>query len=529
MQQASEGLNLERALRVLLRRAPLILLCAVVAAGAAFGFSKHQTKKYTATAALAFDTNPLSEQITGIAPNTSATGLLTQQANDLESVKLGDMAAKAAGLLGRGLTAEDVRAKLSISGAGESGVVDVSATAASPHFAAEIANAYSGVFVKEQETANRAYLRSALALVNKQLAGLSRAQRVGQDGLELQDRAQTLTLLAELQYGNVQIAQEASTPTTPSSPKTSRNTAIGGILGLFIGLGLAFVFEQLDRRIQRPEDLEAIYQVPLLGTVPESGAISTSARPNGSRAALLPPAEAEAFGLIRAHLRFFNIDRELRTVLITSAAPGDGKTTLARQMAEAAARIGSRVLLLEVDLRYPTLAKQFGIQHGPGLADVLIGAVSMDEAARSVVLEAAPGEGVSGRTLDVLTAGSMQPPNPAELIESRAMDAALGRARSMYDLVVIDTPPLTAVSDAFPLLCKVDGIVVIGWVGRSRRDAAANLHQILASSGAPLLGVVANGVESAGGTSAYVSKAPAASISPNGVAPKEGVESVIKA
>jgi MinD-like ATPase involved in chromosome partitioning or flagellar assembly len=94
----------------------------------------------------------------------------------------------------------------------------------------------------------------------------------------------------------------------------------------------------------------------------------------------------------------------------------------------------------------------------------------------------------AGHTLDVLAAGAVLPPNPGELIESRAMDAVLERAKSGYDLVVIDTPPLTAVLDAFPLLSKVDGVVIVGRVGHSRRDAAEQLHQVLASSGAPLLG-----------------------------------------
>jgi protein-tyrosine kinase len=98
----------------------------------------------------------------------------------------------------------------------------------------------------------------------------------------------------------------------------------------------------------------------------------------------------------------------------------------------------------------------------------------------------------------VLAAGSYLPPNPAELVESSTMDALLEQARSAYDLVVIDTPPLTVVSDAFPLLRKVDGVVIVGWVGHSRRDAAEQLHELLMSSGAPLLGIVANGSKSSG-------------------------------
>ena len=112
-------------------------------------------------------------------------------------------------------------------------------------------------------------------------------------------------------------------------------------------------------------------------------------------------------------------------------------------------------------------------------------------------MQAPVGEGVGGHRLDVLVAGAA-PPNPAELLESRAMDAALARAKSMYDLVVVDPPPLTAVSDAFSLLTKVDGVLIVGWIGRSRRDAAEQLQQVLASSGVPLLGVIANGVKSSG-------------------------------
>ena len=178
MQQDSEGLSLERALDAVRRRAPLIVLCLVLAAGAAFGFSKHQTKKYTATASLAFSSNPLSQQIAGLSTGSSSSSLLAQQASDLELVRLGDMAAKTASLLGHGLTEEKVASSLSIAGQGESGVVDVSATATSPVLAAAIANTYTSQFVKEQQSANRQYFKSALALVNKQLAATLPAAEV---------------------------------------------------------------------------------------------------------------------------------------------------------------------------------------------------------------------------------------------------------------------------------------------------------------------------------------------------------------
>ncbi|MGO9248891.1 MAG: CpsD/CapB family tyrosine-protein kinase [Solirubrobacteraceae bacterium] len=210
------------------------------------------------------------------------------------------------------------------------------------------------------------------------------------------------------------------------------------------------------------------------------------------------PGESESFRLIRAHLRYFNVDRDLRTLLVASAAPGDGKTTIARHLAAAAARIGSRVLLLEADLRRPGLAQQLDAQSGPGLADVLIGAVPWSEATQAIDLGDTSGGDARVRTLDVLVAGAGLPPNPGELIETdrrsaSAMETLLERAKSEYDLVVIDTPPLTAVSDAFPLLSRVDGVVIVGRVGRNRRDVAQRLHETLAGAGAPLLGVIANG------------------------------------
>jgi capsular exopolysaccharide synthesis family protein len=502
VQQASEGLNLEQALGILRRRAAFVVLCLVVVAGVAFGFSKHQTKKYTATASLVFNSNQLSEQVAGLQAVGSGGSQAPQQQTNLKLVQLGDMAEKTANGLGRGLTKDRVREALSVSAQGESNIVDVSATATSPGLAAAIANTYVDQFVREQQTSNHAYYASALLLVNKQLAALSSKQKLSPAGVALENRAQSLGVLAELQSGDVQVAQPATTPTAPSSPKTTRNTILGALLGLLLGVGLAFLLERLDRRIREPKDLERIYGLPLLGVIPESKALSRSTRGNGGPRPALSAGEAESFHLIRAHLRYFNVDRELHTIMVASAAPGDGKTTIARHLGAAAATMGSRVLLMEVDLRRPTLAQGLGIPAGPGLSDVLIGSLSLDEAVRSIAIDAPSGEGSGGRKLDVLVSGAVLPPNPGELVESRAMEAVLGQAKAVYDLIVIDTPPLTAVSDAFPLLRKVDGVIIVGRVGRNRRDVAERLHETLQSVGAPLLGVIANGVKT-GGLDAY--------------------------
>jgi receptor protein-tyrosine kinase len=527
--------SVEQTLAIVRRRLPWIMLCLMLVAAAAYGFSKHQTKKYTATASLVFNNNQLGQQAAGL-PVQSSGNQQPQQETNLKLVQLGDMAKKTAALVGDRLTKEEVSTDLSVSAQGESNIVDVAVTVTSPTLAAEIANIYVDQFVEEQQNSNRAYYASALKLVNKQLAALSPKERAGIAGLSLQNRAQSLGVLAELRNGNVQVAQAATVPTSPSSPKVSRNTVLGAILGLLLGLGVAFLLERFDRRIREPKDLEAIYGLPLLGVVPESSALSRSA---GSRKRALPAGDAEAFHLIRAHLRYFNVDRQLHTLLVASAAPGDGKTTIARHLAAAAARMGSRVLLLEADLRRPTVAEQLDISSGPGLSDVLIGAVSLDDAVQQVEVEDAPLGGSRSRALDVLVAGAALPPNPGELIESHAMEMLLQRTKFAYDLVVIDTPPLTAVSDAFPLLGKVDGVIIVGRVGRNRRDVAERLHETLTGAGAPLLGVVANGYKSSrlGGAYGYTYDYAAAGATPpaaatvassNGVVPADEPMSIIK-
>jgi uncharacterized protein involved in exopolysaccharide biosynthesis len=241
VQQESETLDFAQALRIVRRRALLVVFCALLVAAAAFGYSKLQTKEYTATAALIFHNTPLSQQVAGLAPSSS-TSQLAQQNSNVELVGLGDMAAKTAQRLG--LPEEEVREAVSVNGQGESNVASVSATSTSPQQAAEIATVYAQEFVKEQQGANRRFFASALALVHRQLEELPAAQRFGPVAVPLQNRAQALELLEGLKYDNVQLAQRALVPSSPSTPKTARNTALGLVLGLMIGLGLAFVLER---------------------------------------------------------------------------------------------------------------------------------------------------------------------------------------------------------------------------------------------------------------------------------------------
>jgi len=481
--------NIDRALSFLKHRGLWIVLCVAIATAGAYGLSKRQTKQYTATTSIAFNNNPLSQAIAGLVTPTNSA--ILQQAGNLELLHLLNLSELTAARLGHGLTAASVAESISIGGQPESSIATVSATRPSPALAAKMANTYAQLFVTTQVQSRRRYFTLALAVVRKQLARLSPSQRIGNDGLALQNRAQSLTLLTELEPNSVQIAQQAIVPSAPSAPHTSRNVLIGAMLGLFIGFGIALLRERLDPRMRDPAALAAVYHVPLAGVVPRSSSLVRATRLN-EESAPLPVAEAELFHMIRARLRPSGDERRVGTLLVTSAASEEGTTTVARHLAAAAARMGSRVILLEANLRHPQLAQQFGLESSPGLSEILSGEISVGAATHTVGVSDALGIKPGGAPLTVLSSGLDVDRNPVELLDSYAMDELLAQVKADYDLVVVDAPELDSFSDGFLLLSRVDGAILVGRVGRSRRDVAMRLSKTLHAARAPLLGLVAN-------------------------------------
>lgn len=484
MEENASNLDVVTVLHILRRRWGWILLSVIVVAGAAYGFSRLQRKQYTAAASVLFQNQQLEQQAAGL-PGVSVADPQSQTDTNLMLATLPRIARATAAALHNGMTADAVSGAVNVSQQGDTDLATVSATAASPALAARIANEYAGQAIAYREAADSAYYGRALRAVNLQLRGLTPAQQQSPQALDLKDRAASLQVLAQLQRNEVQLAQTATLPRSPSSPKVVRNIVLGVLVGLLLGLGLAFGLERFDRRIRLPADLEAAYDLPLLGVVPETSGLKL----DGSRRRALPERELEVFALLRAHLRYLNLDRELRVVIVASAAPGDGKSTIAQNLALAAASVGERVLLLEADLRRPTAAKTLGVAPSPGVAEVLVDGVSLDEAVQQAEFPYRGGQSVF---VDVLVAGGILPPNPPQVTESRAMSTLLQNARDSYDLVLIDTPPLAAVSDAFPLLQSADGVLIVGRLGHNRSDVAARLRTTLETADAPLLGVVAN-------------------------------------
>ncbi len=489
MKPDTANLDLERILAILRRRAWVIAFVTLLVAGASYGFSRLQRKEYTATASVLLLANPQVDPQTGL-PVTAASTTVdpTVQATAIQVLSHQPGVTQAtARIVGHGLTPVSVAHAISVSQEGQTNVADVSATSRTASLASTIANTFVNHYISGQRSQARAALGQGLRLVEAQIAGLSPEELAGPNGQALLDRAEALRIAIRLQNGGVQLLTRAQRPSSPSSPKVTRNTALGLVLGLLLGFGVAFVLERFDRRIKDVEELETTYERPLLAAVPHDESYVTPPR----LTSVPRRGDKEVFRLLRAYLRYFDVDRELRLLMVASAAPGDGKTTIAHNLAEASQEAGTKTLLVEADLRHSNLARYYGLRSAPGLSEFLSGRVQLGEAIQSIPIAPRVNGASSQVSLDVLVGGH-PPPNPAELIESHAMAELLVWAAGEYELVVIDTPPLALVSDAMPLLPKVDGVVLVSQLGKHTRDNAAFLRERLFGVSAPLLGVVAN-------------------------------------
>jgi capsular exopolysaccharide synthesis family protein len=238
------------------------------------------------------------------------------------------------------------------------------------------------------------------------------------------------------------------------------------------------------------KQLEQIFGLPVLASIPRSRALSSS---NGKALEPLPAREAESFQLLRANLRYLNTERELRSIVVTSAGQGDGKSTVALNLAKADAAIGQKVLLVEADLRRPQLAGLLGIGDTPGLASYLAEKEKplADVTHQVPVVQRRNGGAARMQTMDVVVAGRV-PANPSELIDSDRMRQLMREAEEGYDLVILDTPPAAVVADSIPLMSEASAVVIVTRVGKVTSGEANALREQLERIDAPAFGLVAN-------------------------------------
>jgi tyrosine-protein kinase len=471
---AFERPNLHAA-RGLLRRRFAVMLPFLLIPIAALAFSLRQEERYQATAKVLFsDRENIASELPEREAATNVALLSLDEIRRGVEQRLADT----------GPIAEDVDATEE----GAANLLTITATDPSAQRAARTANAYASTYVAFRRRTAQREIREEQRFVQEELERLGSSTTERARARSLRERLRRLEFDQSRERGGARVVQAATPPSSPSFPKPVRNTVIAGIVALFLALLTAVLFERLDPRMITPKEVESALGRPILGQIRRSRALARG--PVVGRPA---PADIDDFLALRAHLRYLHRDRGVRSVLITSSAEGDGKTTIAWNLAWVAAGRGSPVLFVEGDLRHPTLADALGVDPDRNLVRVLDGSAALSDVTQEVALPNTENGRLPSRILAVAIAGAT-PTRATDALAWERLGAALEQAERQFDFIVIDTAPILLVPDAIPLLSCVGGVLVVGRLRRTRRAALAQLSERLDSVGAPTLGAVVNSV-----------------------------------
>jgi capsular exopolysaccharide synthesis family protein len=306
---------------------------------------------------------------------------------------------------------------------------------------------------------------------------------------------QLVQVLENQNVGNSRIISGALVPERPISPKIPLNLALGGFLGVILGAGTALVLESMNQSLKNIEEANRLLGFPLLGTIPQYGEKNPKNRQEGRQE--LPLLDnpyspvSTSFEMLQTNLGFTVSDKELRVILVTSATPGEGKSFVAANLALAAAYVGRRVLLVDADMRRPRQHRIWEIHNLLGLSNILAGQAQLENA----VQEVSP-------LVNMLPAGKI-PPNPVALLDSQRMATLVEEASKDYDFVIIDTPPLTAVTDPLIVGKYVDGLLLVVRPGQVEYSAVTAAKSLLNQAKVPILGMVVNGIGKESGYGGY--------------------------
>jgi polysaccharide biosynthesis transport protein len=464
-----------RTAKGLLRRRYMVMLPFLLIPIAALVFSLHQEKRYSASASVLFRE----------ADNISSEDPVREGATNIQLLSDEQIRLGVRRRLGKGHpAAEEVKADQE----GEANVLRITTTDPDPQRAAETANAYARQYVAYRRTVARRKILDEQRFLRQELARLRGVEGTRARVRSLSRELRRLGFDVTQESGGTQIVSLATPPSVPVSPRPLRNTAIGAVVALVLAVLAAVLFERLDPRLTTPKDVAGTLGRPILGLVRRSRALR-----RGSPTSRPPPADADDFIALRARLRYASTDRDVRSVLVTSSSEGDGKTTIAWNLARAATGPDSKVLFVEADLRNPTIARALVADPERSLARVLAGGASLADVIQEVAFPSGRnGDGASPVVSVALAGGA--PTRSTDTLAWERLGAAVQEAEREFDLIVIDTPPILSVPDAIPLVSQVDGVLVVGRLGRTPRAAMARLKEQLEAIGAPTLGVVVNSV-----------------------------------
>jgi succinoglycan biosynthesis transport protein ExoP len=510
--ESTEKFDIRAYLRPVRRWWWLILGVVSLVTAGTYIYYNHKPKYYGASTELFVQTSALNQLLVG---STGVASASTVQNLSLliQTRAVGEQAAKilkhehARGVVG-GISAQPVE---------ESNFITISGTGPTPQDAAVLANAYAKAFVTTQTRQLRSEANKTLHTAREQLAQLGNSFSAETQRQGLEEKIRTLQLIAA-QPGSAGIRQvePAVAVAAPLNHHPKSNAMFAFVISLMLAIAAAFGLEYLTRRITSVEAVEEIYELPILTEVPKVDAPA----PFDESGISMAKALHEPFHRLQMNLEMLSHEKPLRTILVASAAPGEGKSIVTRNLALAYREAGRNVAVFDGDFRKATLGALLAAQEGPGFTDILAGRVSFGQAIQPVpvpVLANGNGNGASGEN------GAAHEPNPewarrvgglpsekgdlamvpaglhteniATALASGQLEETLKTASETYDTVIIDSSPLLAAADVLPLLSAADGVLLVSRLGVSTRDSAQRLlKELQRVSNINLVGVVVNGI-----------------------------------
>jgi polysaccharide biosynthesis transport protein len=491
-------------LEVLRRYKWLILVAATVVPLVAYVMTARQPNVYRATSEVLLNRQDLGSVLTGLSTTNTYIDPVRYAQTQAALARVPAVTRAAVARAEVTMDASELVGRSVVTPRGSTDLLTFSVEHGDPDLAARLSSAYATAFTVYKHRTETASVARARKELQARLAELRRDDATGTATYrDLVRKSQDLRTLELLQAPATVVRAAAGAGKVEPAP--TRSAMLGGVLGLILGLGAAFGLNAVDRRIRTAEEVERELRVPLLGRLPG---------PRSRRDDLLildRPADevSEAVSRLRANFDFANSHLHAKVIMVTSAGAREGKSTTAANLALALSRTGRHVILLDLDLRRPTLGQTFHLRNGVGVTDVANGVADLDSAIAAIahaptrswppaLAEAESGVGL----LEVLTAGRTRV-DPSEFVETPGLAEVLHRLRARGDLVLVDASPILAAGDAVALTAKVDAIMLVNRLGTLTQPAARELGRVLDRSPAPTLGFVATGAPVGGSYYGY--------------------------
>lgn len=457
---------------IIRRRIWLVLGIAVATAALATVFSLLQDSRYEANADLQFRQDERTPAVNPAEPLPDPTVSPERiAATNLALASLDKVTARVKQRLNSPLSVEELRDRVELKPQGQADIVRITAEGGTAREAARTANAFAREVASVRREDSQANVQRVIDAIDAQLAGTPAGSS---SEAELRRRQDQLKVEKRLRTGDVEIVQAAIPPSQRSSPKPLRNGAIGLVLGLILGILVAFLRQRFDRRVDKEDELPGIVGAPVIARVPVE-------RSTGWERELF----IESFQFLRANLELRDPDAQPRTIAVTSPLPGNGKSTVAGQLADAIALSGAEVIVVDCDLRRPTLHNYYGVTARDGLTSALVG---LRDPLEMLHQTDAP-------SVRLLPAGPFMPLHASVLAGSKGMSRVLARLRSAADYVIVDTSPVTIGADTSAIAASVDATVLVVDINTVRRDVLAAASEQLRSAHANIAGIVVNRAE----------------------------------